>query len=111
MAQIKENLFNANLFWMPLERLVILTGFRYTHENVDNESTFLAEEPVPTTPPFTPTNPERGFHYGPPEPAFGSRTADYDRFAQRLELRYTGIKDWLLYAEGRGGGGAGAGDG
>jgi hypothetical protein len=100
MAQIKENLFNANLFWMPLESLAIVTGFRYTHENVDNESTFLAEEPVPNTPPFTRLNPEGGFHYGPPEPAFGARTADYDRFAQRLELRYTGIKNWLFYAEG-----------
>ncbi len=25
---------------------------------------------------------------------------DYDRFAQRLELRYTGIDNWLFYAEG-----------
>jgi phosphate-selective porin len=99
-AQVKENLFNANLFWMPLENLVILTGFRYTHENLDTESTFLAEEPVPNTPPFTPTNPAGGFHYGPPELGFGGRMADYDRFAQRLELRYTGINNWLFYAEG-----------
>ena len=56
-AQVKENLFNANLFWMPLESLTVLTGFRYTHENLDTDSTFLAEEPVPNTPPFTPTNP------------------------------------------------------
>ena len=100
MAQIKENLFNANLFWMPLESLTILTGFRYTHENLDTDSTFLAEEPVPNTPPFTPTNPANGFHYGPPEPGFGARMEDYDLFAQRLELRYTGIKDWVFYAEG-----------
>jgi hypothetical protein len=100
IAQVKENLVNANLFWMPLQSLVVLTGFRYTHENLDTQSTFLAEEPVRNTPPFTPTNPAGGFHYGPPEPAFGGRTADYDRFAERLELRYTGIKDWLFYAEG-----------
>ena len=99
-AQVKENLFNANLFWMPLESLTVLTGFRYTHENLDTDSTFLAEEPVPNTPPFTPTNPAGGFHYGPPEPGFGARLADYDLFAQRLELRYTGIKDWVFYAEG-----------
>jgi hypothetical protein len=99
-AQVNEHVVNANLFWMPLESLVILTGFRYTHENLDTDSTFLAEEPVPNTPPFTPTNPARGFHYGPPEPAFGGRMADYDRFAQRLELRYTGINNWLFYAEG-----------
>src|SRR6266496_3103917 len=100
MAQIKENLFNANLFWMPFENLSILTGFRYTHDNLDTDSTFLAEEPVRNTPPFTPTNPRGGFHYGPPELGFGGRTADYDRFAERLELRYTGIANWLFYAEG-----------
>lgn len=99
-AQVKENLFNANLFWMPQENLTVLTGFRYTHENLDTESTFLAEEPVPNTPPFTPTNPGGGFHYGPSQPASGAETADYDRFAQRLELRYTGIDNWTFYAEG-----------
>lgn len=100
MSQTKENLFNANLFWMPLENLAIVSGFRYTHENFDADSTFLAEEPVANIPPFSPLNPAKGFHYGPPEPANGARTADYDRFAQRVELRYTGIKDWSFYAEG-----------
>jgi hypothetical protein len=99
-ARIRENVFNANLFWMPSENLAILSGFRYTHENNDSDSTFLAEEPVPNIPPFTPLNPERGFHYGPPIPAEGARNSDYNRFAERLELRYTGIKDWLFYAEG-----------
>jgi len=99
-ATVKENLFNANLFWMPLESLVILTGFRYTHENFDADSTFLAEEPVPNTPPFSPTNPAGGFHYGPPELGFGGRSSDYNLFAERLELRYTGIANWLFYAEG-----------
>jgi hypothetical protein len=97
---VKENLFNANLFWMPIENLVILTGFRFTHENLDTESTFLAEEPVRNTPPFSPTNPAGGYHYGPGEPADGGRWANYNLFAERLELRYTGIKDWLFYAEG-----------
>jgi hypothetical protein len=92
MAQIKENLFNANLFWMPFENLSILSGFRYTHQNNDSESTFIAEEPVP--------NPQGGFHYGVGLPANGARNSDYNEFAQRLELRYTGIKDWLFYAEG-----------
>jgi hypothetical protein len=100
MAQIKENLVNANLFWMPFENLAILSGFRYTHQNNDSESTFIAEEPVPNTPPFNPTNPEHGFHYGLGEPANGARNSDYNEFAQRLELRFTGIKDWLFYAEG-----------
>src|SRR5436305_6894829 len=99
-ARIKEHLFNANLFWMPFESIAILTGFRYTHQNNDSDSTFIAEEPVPNTPPITPTNPLGGFHYGLGLPAEGARNSDYDLFAQRLELRYTGIKDWLFYAEG-----------
>jgi hypothetical protein len=99
-AQIREHVVNANLFWMPLESLAILTGFRYTHEKQDNDSTFLALEPVANTPPFTPLNPEGGFHIGPPIPVEGARSSDYDRFAQRLEMRYTGVKDWLFYVEG-----------
>jgi hypothetical protein len=99
-AQIKENLVNANLFWMPFENLSILSGFRYTHQNNDSESTFIEEEPVPNTPPFTPTNPQGGLHFGVGLPANGARDSDYNMFAQRLELRYTGIKDWLFYAEG-----------
>jgi hypothetical protein len=100
IAQVKEHVANANLFWMPVPSLAILTGFRYTHESLDNNSSFLAEEPVRNTPPFTPTNPRGGFHYGPPELGFGERLADYDRLAERLELRYTGIDNWLFYAEG-----------
>ncbi len=56
MAQIKENLFNANLFWMPLESLAILTGFRYTHERIrrvdstmDRPNPPLAQGPPITT--------------------------------------------------------------
>src|SRR6266511_4564939 len=79
-AQVKEHVVNANLFWMPLENLAILTGFRYTHENLDTDSTFIAEEPVRNTPPFSPTNPAGGFHYGLAEPAEGGRNADYNRF-------------------------------
>jgi hypothetical protein len=99
-AQDKENLVNANLFWMPQENLAVLLGFRYTHQNLDTESTFLDEEPVPNTPPFSPTNPAHGFHYGPGIPTSGAEDANYDRFAERLELRYTGIKNWLFYFEG-----------
>jgi len=99
-AQIKEHVFNANWFWMPLENLAIVSGFRYTHQNNDSDSTFLEEEPVPNTPPFTPLNPQGGFHYGPPVPVEGARNSDYNLLAQRLEMRYTGIKDWLFYFEG-----------
>jgi hypothetical protein len=100
IAQMKEHVANANLFWMPVPSLVILTGFRYTHESDDSSSSFLDLEPVANVPPFTPTNPANGFHFGPPAFGFGERMTDYDRFAERLELRYTGIDNWLFYFEG-----------
>jgi hypothetical protein len=99
-AEVREHVFNANVFWMPFENLEILTAFRYTHEDRDSASTFLALEPVKNTAPFTPLNPKGGFHYGPPAPESGDRSSDYNRYAQRLELRYTGIKNWLFYAQG-----------
>ena len=100
VAQVDYHVVNANLLWMPLPDLSIISGFRYTHESQDNNDMFLAEEPVRNTPPFTPTNPSGGFHFGPAEPVVGQRISDYDRFAERLDLRYTGIKNWLFYAEG-----------
>ncbi len=103
IAQVDYHVVNANLFWIPLPNLSVISGFRYTHENQDNNATFIAEEPVPNTPPFTPpagNNPAGGFHFGPGVLTSGERMADYDRFAERLDLRYTGIKDWLFYAEG-----------
>ena len=78
----------------------LLTAFRYTRQDNDSASSFLDSNTAANTAPFTPTNPAHGFHYGPPELGFGARLADYDLFAQRLELRYTGIKDWVFYAEG-----------
>ena len=99
MAEVKYNVVNANLFWMPLPSLSVIAGFRYTHEDQDNNSIFLALEPTRNTPPFTVINPAGGFHFGPPTPISGERMSDYDRFAQRLELRYTGIDNWLFYAE------------
>jgi hypothetical protein len=93
MAEIKYHVFDANWYWTPTKDLVLLSGFRYTHERQDTDSTFLALEPVANVPP-------PGFHYGTPTPASGERNSDYDRFAERLEMRYTGIKDWLFYVEG-----------
>ena len=98
-AQVDEHVINANLFWLPLKQLTVLTAFRYTHEDRDSFSSFLALEPFFNLPPFTPANPEGGFHYLPPTPASGARSSDYDRFAQNLELRFTAINDWIFYAQ------------
>ena len=99
-AEVREHVVNANLFWMPWPSLALVSGFRYTHEDRDSNSTFLALEPESNVPPFTPNNPAGGFHLGAGEPGSGERISDYDRFAERLELRYTGIANWLFYAAG-----------
>jgi hypothetical protein len=91
MAQVQYHVFNGNLFWMPLPSLSVLTAFRYTHENQDTNSTFLALEPEPNVPP-------PGFSFGAPFPVSGERMSNYDRFGERLELRYTGINDWVFFA-------------
>jgi len=90
---------NANLFWLPVKDLAVLTTFRYTHEDRDSLSSFLAFNPTFNLPPFTTLNPAGGFHYGTGVLAFATRSAYYDRFAESLEFRYTGVRDWLFYGD------------
>src|SRR6266571_7369355 len=99
-SQVNEHIFNANVLWMPLKDLTILTAFRYTHDDRESDSTFLATDSTPNVPPFTPSNPQGGAHPITPEPVAASASTDYNRFGERLELRYTGIANWLFYAEG-----------
>ena len=99
-SQVDEHIFNANVLWMPLKDLTILTAFRYTHDDRESDSTFLATDSTPNVPPFTPSNPQGGAHPITPEPVAASASTDYNRFGERLELRYTGIANWLFYAEG-----------
>jgi hypothetical protein len=99
-SQVQEHIFNANVLWMPLKDLTVLTAFRYTHDNRESESTFLATDAVPNVPPFTPNNPQGGAHPITPVPIAANASTDYNRFGERLELRYTGIANWLFYAAG-----------
>lgn len=98
-AQTDEHVVNANLFWLPVKEVTVLTTFRYTHEDRDSSSSFLAFNPEFNLPPFTALNPAGGFHYGTGIPTFGTRSAYYDRFAESVELRYTGLRDLLLYGQ------------
>jgi hypothetical protein len=99
-SQVDQHIVNANLYWVPAKDVTLVGGFRYTHEQRDSDSVFLAVEPTANVPPFSDTNPEKGFHLGTPEPNAGARSSDYDRFAQNVELRLTGLADWLIYARG-----------
>ena len=99
-SQVNEHIFNANVLWMPLKDLTILTAFRYTHDDRESDSTFLATDAVPNVPPFTPSNPEGGAHPITPVPVAANASVDYNRFGQRLEMRYDGLANWLFYVAG-----------
>src|SRR5262252_5940062 len=90
MSETKEHIFNSNLFWIPFTDLEALVGSRYTHESIDSASTFL-DANTTTSPPPT--------HYTPAIPKSADTSEDVNEIAERLELRYTHIKNWLFYAE------------
>jgi hypothetical protein len=90
MSESKEHVFNSNLFWMPLKNLETLVGFRYTHEAIDSASTFL-DANTATAPPPT--------HYTPAIPKSADTSEDTNETAERVEIRYSGLTNWLFYAE------------
>ena len=99
-ADIRTHVFNANVLWMPLKDVTVLAAFRYTREDREASSVFLSTDTEANVPPFTPGNPSGGFHQLMPEPSFSDTSGDLNRFGQRLELRYTGIVNWVFYAQG-----------
>ena len=100
-SQAEDQVVNLNLLWIPLKNLTVLTAFRYTHEDQDSDSMFLDTTTAANTAPFTPSNPRGGFHrVFPATPHFENTAEDFNNFAERMELRYAGIKNWLFYAEG-----------
>lgn len=82
-SQVDESIFNANAFWMPFKDLSAILGFRYTNTNNQSDTTFIDSNrrALPLTPRSADT------------------AADLNNLAERFELRYTGIKNWLFYAE------------
>ena len=100
-SQVDEQVANLNLMWMPAKQLTVLTAFRYTREDKDSIATFLDTNTIANTAPFTPTNPQGGFHRAPvPVPRSGDTAASFNNFAETLELRYAGITNWLFYVRG-----------
>jgi hypothetical protein len=99
-SQVDEHVFNINLLWMPVKDLTVLTAFRYTHQDKEADSIFLDTSTAANTAPFTPTNPKGGFHAVKIGLNSENTSESFDNYAQRLELRYAGIKNWLFYTEG-----------
>jgi len=129
MSQLDEQVVNLNFMWMPggsaaksapvsapyskdsksppsvepsavVKNFTVLAAFRYTNENKDSDSTFLDTNTTANTPPFTPTNPAGGFRSINPVLRSADSSEQFDNFAETLELRYTGLANWLFYARG-----------
>ena len=87
-SDVNTHVVNANLLWTPCKDLTVLTGFRYTRDDKHSNAVFLSTEV--TAPGVTPD----------PEPSQAETWATFDRFGERLELRYTGFVHWFFYAQG-----------
>jgi hypothetical protein len=88
MSQVDDHVFNANLYWMPMKDLTFLSGFRYTHEDQESNAMFIG-----TT--VSKTGGPAAF-----EPTYADTSQDFNNYAERFEARYTGIDNWLFWAEG-----------
>lgn len=92
-SQVDEHVFNSNVLWMPLKTLTVLTAFRYTLEHKESDATFLDTTTAANVPP-------PGFHRVAPIMRSADTSDNSNNFAERLEMRYSGIDNWLFYAEG-----------
>ncbi|PYI91751.1 MAG: hypothetical protein DME97_12725 [Verrucomicrobia bacterium] len=100
VSEVNEHVVNANLMWLPVKQLTVLTAFRYTHENKDSAATFLDTNTAANVAPFTATNPSGGFHLITPVVRAGDSSDRYDNLAETFEIRYAGIDNWLFYVRG-----------
>jgi hypothetical protein len=87
-SEVDEHVVNGNLFWMPMKDVTLLSGFRYTHEAEDSWSSFLS------------TNTNSSKVLLPPVLESADTSQDFNNYAERFEARYTGIENWLFWAEG-----------
>jgi hypothetical protein len=101
MSETHEQVGNLNILWMPVKNLTALAAFRYTHEEKETVATFLDTNTTGNTAPFSPANPQGGFHRAPiPTPREGDSSDEFDNVAETFELRFTGVENWLFYARG-----------
>ena len=101
VARTHEHIGNLNALWVPVKNLTATAGFRYTHQEQDAFDTFLDTNTTGNTAPFSPTNPQGGFHLIPnPTPRSGDSHDEFDNVAESFELRYNGIENWVFYARG-----------
>ncbi len=81
-AQLNQHVAAVNLAYRPIPTLAIIPSVRFESTGLDSDSSFLG----------TPTSASslKG----------ANSNKDFLDISQRLEARYTGIKNWVLYARG-----------
>jgi len=88
-SNFKQYLMNLNLMWTPFDGFTIVPGVRVEKQDIDSFSDF--EETAVGTGAALPTN-------------VGGDSAESERgildVAESIELRYSGLTNWLLYARG-----------
>ncbi|HEY3663569.1 MAG TPA: hypothetical protein VGL24_10485 [Chthoniobacterales bacterium] len=83
-SDVRQHVVNLNLRWLPAKDFTVLTAFRFTNEEKQSDSVFL----------------ETSTRDAPLLPMAASSFENFNTFAETLELRYTGLADWLLYGRG-----------
>ena len=79
-SQLKQYVFNLNLMWLLKDKLTLIPSVRVEHVDEDGSSSFLN---TPDETPYLNTS-ERGF----------------TDVSEALELRYSGVTNWLFYVRG-----------
>ncbi len=103
-AETSQHAFNMNLMWIPLADLSVITGVRYSHEDTDALSSWTdtgvnssAKAYVTTG---TVTTGTATYLQGTTLPSIANSNYSLQKWAENLEIRYTGLKNWAFYARG-----------
>ena len=88
-SQLDQHVFTFNLAWRPSKDWVIIPSFRYEHNELDSIGNALETVVAPTGPIVTLF-----------EPLEAMSERSFDSVTESLEIRYTGLKQWTLYAKG-----------
>ena len=83
-SDVSQWVINANLMWLPVKDLTVLLALRYTNEDKQSNSVFV----------------ETARRTDPLAPMVASSFENFNKFAETLEVRYAGIRNWLFYASG-----------
>jgi hypothetical protein len=87
-SQLDQHVVTLNLAWRPSKDWVIIPAFRYEHNNLHSVSEALETNVASSGAAVTTA------------PVTAESQRDYDSVTESIEARYTGFKNWNLYAKG-----------